>query len=103
MILGAIQAPGSVYIINPNGVVFGPTAQVNVHSLIASSLDIGAPTMSIVVARQVPLSLALPVLLSLTSRFCFRLRQCAASDKDAGVTPRPLSVARADHPAHGIA
>src|SRR5205085_12337569 len=43
----SIQAPGSVYVINPNGVVFGPTAQINVHSLIASSLDIGAPTMTI--------------------------------------------------------
>ncbi|HKY19223.1 MAG TPA: filamentous hemagglutinin family protein [Rhizomicrobium sp.] len=47
MILGSIEAPGSVYVINPNGVVFGPTAQINVHSLIASSLDVGAPTMSI--------------------------------------------------------
>jgi filamentous hemagglutinin family protein len=46
MILGSIQAPGSVYVINPNGVVFGPNAQVNVHSFIASSLDVGAPTMS---------------------------------------------------------
>lgn len=47
MILGTIEAPGSVYVINPNGVIFGPTAQINVHSLIASSLDVGAPTMSI--------------------------------------------------------
>ena len=46
MILGSIQAPGSVYVINPNGVIFGPTAQINVHSLIASSLDVGNPTMS---------------------------------------------------------
>ena len=47
MILGTISAPGSVYVINPNGVIFGPTAQINVHSLIASSLDVGAPNMSI--------------------------------------------------------
>ncbi|HJT44108.1 MAG TPA: filamentous hemagglutinin family protein [Rhizomicrobium sp.] len=46
-ILGSIEAPGSVYVINPNGVVFGPTAQINVHSLIASSLDVGNPNMSI--------------------------------------------------------
>jgi filamentous hemagglutinin family protein len=47
MILGAIQAPGSVYVINPNGVVFGPNAQINVHSLIASSLDVGSPEMGV--------------------------------------------------------
>ena len=46
-ILGSIEAPGSVYVINPNGVVFGPTAQVNVHSFIASTLDVGNPSMSI--------------------------------------------------------
>ncbi len=46
MILGSIQAPGSIYIINPNGIIFGPTAKVNVHSLIASSLDVGNPLMT---------------------------------------------------------
>ena len=46
-ILGSIQAPGSVYVINPNGIIFGPTAQINVHSLIASSLDVGLPTMTL--------------------------------------------------------
>ncbi len=46
-IFGAIKAPGSVYVINRNGILFGGSAQINVHSLIASSLDIGAPTMSL--------------------------------------------------------
>ena len=46
-ILGSIQAAGAVYVINPNGVIFGPTAQINVHSLIASSLDVGNPTMTL--------------------------------------------------------
>ncbi|MES2194871.1 MAG: filamentous hemagglutinin family protein [Pseudomonadota bacterium] len=40
-ILGQINALGSVYLINRNGIVFGAGSQVNVHSLIASSLDIG--------------------------------------------------------------
>jgi filamentous hemagglutinin family protein len=47
VILGAIQAPGNVYVINPNGIIFGPTAQINVHSLIASSLDVGNPNMTL--------------------------------------------------------
>ncbi|HEX3487412.1 MAG TPA: filamentous hemagglutinin family protein [Micropepsaceae bacterium] len=46
-ILGAIKAPGSVYVINPNGIIFGPNAQINVHSLIASTLDVGDPTMTV--------------------------------------------------------
>lgn len=40
-ILGQINALGAVYLINRNGIVFGAGSQVNVHTLIASSLDIG--------------------------------------------------------------
>jgi filamentous hemagglutinin family protein len=39
-IYGRLTAPGAVYLINQNGILFSPTAQVNVHSLIASSLNI---------------------------------------------------------------
>ena len=46
-ILGSIKAAGSVYVINPNGIIFGPNSQINVHSLIASSLDVGNPTMTL--------------------------------------------------------
>ncbi|WP_241022114.1 filamentous hemagglutinin N-terminal domain-containing protein, partial [Burkholderia sp. Ac-20353] len=38
-ILGNITAQGAVYVINRNGVLFGAGSQVNVHSLVASSLD----------------------------------------------------------------
>jgi filamentous hemagglutinin family protein len=39
-IFGSLQANGSVILLNPNGVMFGPNAQVNVNGLIASSLAI---------------------------------------------------------------
>lgn len=39
-IYGNLHADGQVYIINPNGILFGNGATVNVNSLIASSLDI---------------------------------------------------------------
>jgi filamentous hemagglutinin family protein len=39
-ILGALNANGSIYLINQNGIVFGAGAQVNTGSLIASSLNI---------------------------------------------------------------
>ena len=42
-ILGSINASGSVYIINQNGIVFGGSSQVNVHTLIASALDLNDP------------------------------------------------------------
>ena len=39
-ILGSIRAEGQVYIINRNGIIFGGSGQVNVHTLIASSLSL---------------------------------------------------------------
>ncbi|PMS21760.1 filamentous hemagglutinin [Trinickia dabaoshanensis] len=39
-ILGHVNAQGSVYVINRNGIVFGAGSQVNVHSLVASSLNL---------------------------------------------------------------
>lgn len=38
-ILGNIKAEGSVYLLNPNGVIFGATSKVDTHSLVVSSLD----------------------------------------------------------------
>ncbi len=39
-ILGHLNANGQVYLINPNGILFGQGAQVNVGGLVASTLDI---------------------------------------------------------------
>ncbi len=39
-IFGRLEANGHVILLNPNGVLFGPTAQVNVGSLTASSLHL---------------------------------------------------------------
>ena len=36
---GHLNANGQVYLINPNGILFGPGAQVNVGGLVASTLD----------------------------------------------------------------
>lgn len=38
VILGALQSNGRVFLINPNGILFGAGAQVNVNGLVASSL-----------------------------------------------------------------
>jgi filamentous hemagglutinin family protein len=38
-ILGRLNANGQVFLINPNGILFGPGAQVNVGALVASTLD----------------------------------------------------------------
>ncbi len=37
---GSLNANGHLYLINPNGILFGEDAQVNVHALIASTLDL---------------------------------------------------------------
>ncbi|MEO8137880.1 MAG: filamentous hemagglutinin N-terminal domain-containing protein, partial [Betaproteobacteria bacterium] len=39
-ILGALQSNGQVFLINPNGIAFGPGAQVDVAGLVASTLNI---------------------------------------------------------------
>jgi filamentous hemagglutinin len=40
LIYGKLTADGKIYLINQNGILFGPGAQVNVHTLIASSLNL---------------------------------------------------------------
>jgi filamentous hemagglutinin family protein len=44
--LGHLNANGQVWLINPNGVVFGQGAQVNVGGLVASTLDIGDASLN---------------------------------------------------------
>jgi filamentous hemagglutinin family protein len=39
-ILGALQSNGKVFLINPNGILFGAGSQVNVNGLVASSLNL---------------------------------------------------------------
>ncbi|WP_420476591.1 filamentous hemagglutinin N-terminal domain-containing protein [Noviherbaspirillum sp. ST9] len=39
-ILGALQSNGRVFIVNPNGILFGQGAQVDVNGLVASTLNI---------------------------------------------------------------
>ena len=39
-ILGSNQAPGQVYVINANGIIFGGSAQINLNTLVASALPI---------------------------------------------------------------
>jgi filamentous hemagglutinin family protein len=40
VIQGALNANGQIFLVNPNGVLFSPTAQVNVGGLVASTLNI---------------------------------------------------------------
>ncbi|RDS79487.1 filamentous hemagglutinin N-terminal domain-containing protein, partial [Dyella monticola] len=44
-IYGHLNANGQVWLINPNGILFGPDAQVNVGGLVASTLDLQDDTL----------------------------------------------------------
>ncbi|MBS0616160.1 MAG: filamentous hemagglutinin N-terminal domain-containing protein [Verrucomicrobia bacterium] len=39
-VLGELSSNGKIFLVNPNGIIFGPHSKVNVGSLIASTLDI---------------------------------------------------------------
>ena len=39
-ILGALQSNGKVFLLNPNGIVFGAGSQINVAGLVASTLNL---------------------------------------------------------------
>ena len=45
-ILGHLNANGQVYLVNPNGILFGAGAQVNVGGLVASTLDLHDASLS---------------------------------------------------------
>ena len=45
-ILGHLNANGQVWLINPNGILFGQGAQVNVGGLVASTLDLNAASLN---------------------------------------------------------
>ena len=45
-IYGHLDANGQVWLINPNGILFGQSAQVNVGGLVASTLDLDDNTLS---------------------------------------------------------
>ena len=39
-LLGQLKANGHVWLVNPNGILFGPSARVDVHGLLATTADI---------------------------------------------------------------
>ncbi|MXD18262.1 filamentous hemagglutinin N-terminal domain-containing protein, partial [Escherichia coli] len=41
-ILGRLESNGRIFLVNPNGVFFGPSSQVNVGSIVVSTLDLAS-------------------------------------------------------------
>ncbi|MEP9360952.1 filamentous haemagglutinin family protein [Sphingomonas sp. KR3-1] len=47
LILGNVKADGTVVVLNRSGIIFGKNSQVNTHSLLASTLELGAASTGI--------------------------------------------------------
>ena len=47
VIEGQISAPGKVYVLNRNGIAFGPGSQINVGSLVAATADIASKQFTV--------------------------------------------------------
>lgn len=83
-LLGALQAPGQVYLMNRNGVIFGPASSVNTRGLTVSSLPINRE----LVDRG--------ILNNPDSQFLF-----SAYDQPAGAAGTPQFTASDPHPGLG--
>jgi filamentous hemagglutinin len=51
-IFGRVEANGEIYLVNPNGVIFGRTAVINASGILASTLDIAPETFEAGIASS---------------------------------------------------
>lgn len=58
LILGNVKADGTVVMLNQAGIIFGAKSQINTHSLLASTLELGNGWLKDAQARVQPLSVA---------------------------------------------
>jgi filamentous hemagglutinin len=63
-IFGVLKSNGQVYLINPNGFVFGPTANVNVGGLLASTLNITNANFQAGLVNPATVNSGTPILVS---------------------------------------
>ena len=94
-ILGKITAPWDILILNPNGVLFSGTSQVNTYSLVATSLDIGQ-SLTTGAAPQ-PLTIAQRNQNFLTYGLLGYAEQASVNDQQAAFTFSAEAVSRATY------
>jgi len=87
-IMGSIQAPGQVYVINQNGIIFTGTSQINTHTLVASSLPINNNLVSG----------SNPGLLNNSTDLSYLFSSLQSSTTGAGLFTPPLSTSSSASP-----
>lgn len=63
-IFGTVEANGQIYLVNPNGMVFGRTARINAAGILASSLSISDETFAAGLVAPELIQKSLPALVS---------------------------------------
>ncbi|MEZ5327614.1 MAG: filamentous hemagglutinin N-terminal domain-containing protein [Verrucomicrobiales bacterium] len=91
-ILGSITAPGQVYVINQNGIIFGAGSQVNVHTLVASALPINGNLIERGLLNQSSTAQFLLSALPQTGEVPFTPPAAPASGRVGDVTVQPGAV-----------
>jgi len=83
-IFGAVHANGQIYLVNQNGILFGAGTKVDVHGLVASTLDVSDGAFETGIAQVIKQSTPAPAFVSKGTMGAINIEQGAVIQTDDG-------------------